>query len=144
MNLQEQQNEDYWEACKIDEENFRKLHEEQLEKELMEQSYREYIENLRQTISMEPSTTTTSACFVKIHMAGKVYSRRFLVTDTIQSIYDFVEVTHYDVCKKINPNITLQTYNQCSLCDKRETLAFFGTPRIALYVTTTTTTNSLL
>jgi len=106
MNLREQQDRDYEKALQQD---LWKAQEQQME-QWLEWSYTEYIDSLRLP---EPEASVSHTCLLRIFLPNSVkIQRRFLWTNTIRDIANFLVVYYYDQYKIKSPNLEIRKYNQ--------------------------------
>ena len=113
-------------------------------KKMLEVSYQDYIHSKRidepNNENNEQIILIRFVCPTIINETGKINTkkeklvRRFLKTNTINDIYEFLIVHFYDVYNIMNPQIKLYTYNQLELINNLDTLATFNS-RETLYVT---------
>jgi hypothetical protein len=135
MNLREKQDLEYEEALMNDIINDLKKKEE----EIIENSYRDYIDLIRKNELMEPTNYKDNhvICTIRFFLpdSNKITRRFNIFTTTIGDLYNFIIVYFYDHYKIKNPEITICTYQHVELVQPSATLeSLMFSSRETLYI----------
>ena len=114
--LRQEQDAEYQACLEQDLERDLRTNEEEQIKQLMEESYRCFIDSKRSKVGSAVSDDGVVVRFCINNTKARAITQSFSKTDTIESLYDFMLVYYYDVLNvHHDPELKLFTYDQVEL-----------------------------